>query len=206
MLVLLAGAFAYFSVFGKKSKPDLKTFGSVGDLAAEEIAKLLGKSGRLVLVYDVYDPKSGGSQAGKPFEAHWAQAEALRRRIAKLGTYTFASDWKLPRPNLSFYSVWPAGNFQQLLGANPPETTIVMFANPPAFTAEEKHALKSRPGKLVLVGGVLPEVRGLLKERVASLVVASRYPVPPAVKTPESERELMLRVYAALTPDSADQP
>ena len=59
LLVLLAGAFVYSSVVGKKSKPDLKTFSSVGDLAAEETAKLLGKSGKLVLVYDVYDPKSG---------------------------------------------------------------------------------------------------------------------------------------------------
>ena len=205
LLLGFAGAFVYRSAFGGKQKPNLKQFASVGEYAAEETAKVIGKSGRIVMVYDIYDPKAGGPNAGKPFETQWAQVTAFKKRMSHAGSYTFAGDWRLNRPNMVFYSVWPPGSFAQLVGANPPDTTIVLFANPPAFTAGEKSLLQSRPGKLVVIGSVLPEVEGLAKERLAHLIIAARYPVPPATKDPESEGDLVRRVYARLTPDTVDK-
>ncbi len=206
LLLGLAGAFLYHIAFGGRTKPDLKQFGSVGEFAAEEVVKAFGKSGRVVLVYDVYDAKSGGAEAGKPFADQGMQAEAFRKRLAKLGTFTFAPDWKQPRPNLVFRSVWQEGEFAKLIKGTPPEAMLVLFANPPTLTGDDKSLLQSRPGKLAVVGGVLPEVQWLAKERLAHLVIASRHPVPPPVKQPESDAEVTRRVYAVVTPDSASQP
>lgn len=204
-LVISVGALLYHFAFGGRQMPELRQFGSVGEFAAEEAAKVIGKSGRVVVAYDIYDPKTGGADAGKAFAEQGVQAAAFRKRLAKLGTYAFASDWKIPRPNLVFRSVWPEGNFARLLSANPSETTIVLFANPPAFTQDEKSRLLSRPGKLIVLGGVLPEVQGLAKEKVAHLVVASRFPVPPPSKKQETEREVTERVYAVVTPETVGQ-
>jgi hypothetical protein len=206
LLLGVAGAFLYFLAFGGRQKPDLKQFGAAGEYAAEETVKVIGKSGRIVLVYDIYDPKTDGSEAGKAFADQGVQAAAFRKRLAKLGNFTFAPDWKLARPNMVFRSVWPDGAFAKLVSANSPESTLVLFANPPALTKDEKSLLQSRPGKLVLIGGALPEVQWFAKERLAHLIVASRYPVPPPTKKLETEREVTRRVYAAVTPETASQP
>ena len=206
LLVVFAGVFLFHFVFGGGQKPDLSQFASVGGFAAEEAAKIIGKSGRVVLVYDINDPKTGGADAGKPFADQGMQSGAFRRRLGKLGAYIFAKDWMLARPNMVFRSVWPDDNFTKLLNANPPETTIVLFATPPPLTPDEKRLLQARSGKLVVIGGALPDVQWLAKERLAHLVIATRYPVPPPTKKPETEREVTARVYAAVTPETASQP
>ena len=206
LLIIFAGSFLFHFIFGGGQKPDLIQFESVGGYAAEEAAKVIGKAGRVVLVYDIYDPKAGGSTAGKAFADQGVQSVAFRKRLAKLGSYTFAPDWMLTRPNMVFASVWPEGNFSKLLSANPPETAIVLFSSPPVLTKEERTLLQSRPGKLLVIGGVLPDVQWLAKERLAHLIVASRYPVPPPTKKQETQREVTQRVYAVVTLESVGQP
>ena len=206
LLLSLAVGGLYFFVFRSGSKPDLKQFGTLGEYAAEEVAKIIGRSGRVVLVYDIYDPKAGGSDAGAAFADQGMQAAGFRKRMAGLGSYSFAQDFKLARPNMVFRSVWPAGTISKLVNANPPETTIVLFATPPQRSKEEKNMLQSRSGKLVVVGGALPDVQWLAKERLAHLIIASRYPVPPPPKNPESDRQMTQRVYAVVTPETVTQP
>lgn len=206
LLLGVAGVFLFFLVLRGSSKPDLKQFGSLGEYAAEETAKLIGKSGRVVLVYDIYDPKTGGSDAGKPFADQGMQVAGFRKRLARLGSFTFAPDLKLVRPNMVFRSVWPDGTLPKLMSANSPETTFVLFASPPTLSKDEKDLLRSRSGKLVIVGGALPDVQWLAKERLAHLIVASRYPVPPPTKKSETDREVTRRVYAVVTPETVSQP
>ena len=200
-LFLAAGAFLYFMIVGTKTKLDPTQFNAVGDFAAEEAAKLIGNSGTIVMIYDIVDPKSGSADAGKPFADQGARVDAFRKRMAKLGSYTFAPDVKLLRPPMVYKSVWPEASWSKLASANA-SATIVLFSGPPNWTNEEQAALTTRSGKLVVVGGTVPEMEPLAKAKLVHLAIAARMPVPPPSAKSETPRQATERVYAVLTPDS----
>lgn len=202
-LLALVGAvwFVVRAYRGDQPKPNLKPFASLGEYAAEESAKLLGKTAKIVLVYDIADPKSGVPGAGEPLGMHGSQAAAFKSRMSNLGRYSFAPDWKLSRPMMAIASVWPNGEFDRLLKAQTPETVLVLLSDPPPLSAANKNALKERPGRLICVGGMLPNVQGLARDGTAHLVIAMRVPIPQDRKAAESPGEWVQRVYAKVTPD-----
>lgn len=205
-LVLLLILAAWSVLRGLRSdlpKPNTKPFASLGDLAAEETTALIGTAGSIAIVSEIPDPKSTREDPMvRSIQLVAAEVAAFKETLQQRGRFTMRGELKLVRPSQAIKTAWPTGAFLKLLQQHPPTTTIVAFCNLPGqFSPAERALLKSRPGKVIVVGGVIPDVKPLVDQGVAQLALAAKVPVPPpAGNEPETPREWVNRVYAVLKP------
>lgn len=204
-LLLLLGA-GWFLMRAFKSdipKPNLKPFASLGSLAADETAALIGKSGSIAIVSEIPDPKSPGEDPMvRSIKMVAAEVDGFKATLQLKGKFSYHPELKLVRPSQAMKTVWPPGEFLKLLQRHPDTTTIVAFCYPPGqLTSAERSLLLSRTGKFIIVGGVVPEVKPLIDQRVAHLAVSSVVPVPQATEqTLETPQAWVRRVYVVLKP------
>lgn len=203
VLLVVAGWILARNFRSDLPKPNPKPFASLGSLAAEETAALIGGTGHIAIISEIPDPKSHREDPmAQSIRMVAAEVEAFRDTLQRLGKYTFLPELKLVRPSQAIKTVWPAGEFLRLLQRPPDNTTVVAFcALPGQLTATERSLLKSRSGKLVIIGGVVPEVRPLVEQRVAHLAVAAKVPVPAAQDgAPETPEAWVRRVHLVMKP------
>jgi hypothetical protein len=204
LFLIGAGWFLFHSLRGEVRKPDLKPFASLGSYAAQETAKLLGGAAKVMVIYDSIPAGTAG--AGKPMGRQATEVESFKAKLGSAGRFSFAPDWKLPRPAMAISTVWPKGEFERLLSQHSSETALVIFCDPPALNMTDKAMLKARSGRLILVGALMPTAQGLVREGVVHLAVATRVPPPPSEKASESPDEWVARVFARLTSETSHAP
>lgn len=184
------------------SKAQKAAFASLGEFAADEFATRQ-QGGRVQVVYDVPDPAAAADPRSAPrIEMNGVQAAAFKKRLAQLGKYEFVPDVKLARSAIAMNSEWPPGAFQTLL--EKPETALVLFSSLPPLEPAQEKLLPDRPGKIVVVGMSLPEIKAAVRARLVQLAVSSRVPAPPAPPGKETPAQWARRVYVVVTPETAD--
>ncbi|KAF0181538.1 MAG: hypothetical protein FD161_211 [Limisphaerales bacterium] len=204
LFLIGAGWFLFRSLRGEVREPNLKPFASLGSYAALETAKLLGRAAKILVIYD--SNPVGMAGAGKPLGRQAIEVESFKAKLGSSGRFSFAPDWKLPRPAMAVSTVWPKGEFERLLSQQSAETALVIFCDPPALNMTDKARLKARSGRLILVGALMPTAQGLVREGVVHLAVATRVPPRPSEKASESPDEWVARVFARLTPETSRAP
>lgn len=201
--LVAAGWFLLQSFKSDIPKPYVKPFASLGSLAADETRTLIGNQGSIAIVSEIPDPKSPAEDAMVgSIKMVAVEVDGFKEAMRRKGKFTYLPELKLVRPSDAIKTVWPTGEFLRLLQRLPDNATLVAFcALPGQLNSTERRLLQSRTGKLVIVGGVVPDVRPLVDQRVAHLAVAARVPVPPAEGTaPEAPHEWVKRVYEVLKP------
>lgn len=174
---------------------------SRGAFAADEFMQVAGKSGSVVLVTETPGAMMlSTSDMGRFLGMIAAEVEAFKDRLEDGGKFTFLPELKLPRGDGATRTSWPSGAFTQLLQRTPPQAHIVAFCQFPAqLTDGEKTLLRSRPGKVMIAAGLESEMRPLVQEKLISLAVATRTPIPaPPTTNPESPTQWVRRVHVVL--------
>jgi len=204
--LLLLGAAVWFLHATFKSDiptPNVKPFASLGGLAADETVALMGTHGSIAIVSEIPDPKSPASDAMvRSIGVVAVEVQAFKETLRRRGRYTILSELKLVRPADAINTAWPSDSFRKLLQSVPNHATLVAFCSLPSqLTPAERALLQSRTGRLIIVGGVVPEVKPLVDGRVAHLAISARVPTPQQesneVETPQA---WVRRVYAVLKP------
>lgn len=203
LFLIAAGWFLLRTFQSDVPKPYVKPFASLGSLAADETAALIGNHGSIAIVSEIPDPKSPRDDAMvRSIMMVAVEVEGFKEAMQHKGKFTYLPELRLVRPSQAMKTVWPSGEFQKLLQRLPDHATLVAFCYPPGqLSPAERRLLQSRRGKLIIVGGVVPEVKPLVETRTAHLAVAARVPVPPAKGTAaETPQEWVRRVYEVLKP------
>jgi hypothetical protein len=198
-LAVLACAVAAFLLRRQFSSPavNLRPSAAVGEVLADEVGRLLGGTGKIVLLsrqLSTDGPDATGERVGS-FTA------ALQRRAnVKLA----ATEWA-PRPPAGVMDLG-AVTPEQLLGAmdkNPEANALVVFAGLPAYSQPLGGKLAARSLKLVAVCGYGPVARRWLESKALALAVVPRFDDPPAgAPTPKTAKEWFDREFQLLTPES----
>ena len=183
-------------------KAQKKAFASLGEFAAEEFFKLV-PGGRVQTIYDVPDQAAGrDNRSANRIKLKSVQASAFKKHLSTLGKYSFAPDVRLSRGALAMNSEWPTGMFQKLLDT--PDTTLVLFSSLPTLDSSQQQLIHYRTRKIVVVGMTLPEVKAAVQSRIVQLAISNRIPAPPGPPGEETPEAWARRVYAVLTPESAE--
>lgn len=183
-----------------KVKINTKAFESLGTLAADESAKLLGSGGKILLVSSVPGPTmSETDPLAQSLATLVPQLAAFKSRLQKLGKFEFLPELKLPQPVGAQSTVWSAGKFSELVAQTPPDAALVLFCFLPASISDaERQTLRQRPGKVILAGVMEYEARPFVQEKLVHLAIAARTPVPPKTSASESPNEWVRRVYVVI--------
>ncbi len=172
-----------------------------GAFAADETLQLVGNSGTVAIVLEIPDPKMPGTpDMTRFFNLVADEVDAFKKRLKDKGRFTIAIELKLPRPEGANRTVWPTGEFTKFLQRTPPSATIVAFCYLPETLSEaDKAALRSRPGKLVIVAGSAPETKPYIDQKLAHMAVTSKMPIPlPTGTEPETPIQWVMRVHTVL--------
>lgn len=195
----VAGWLFYNHFAPENFKVNQRPFSSLGEFAADELAKTL-PSGRVQMVYDVPDKPTGHDpRLSKALEMQAVQALAFKRQLARRGKFSFEPDVKLPRSPMAMRSAWPRGTFHSLVRV--PATVLVLFSSLPPLSDAERALTHQRAGKLVVVGMALPDVQPAVQARLVHLGIAYRVPVPQGAPGAESPTDWVKRVYAVVPTD-----
>lgn len=204
LLLVAAGWFLVRSLQPDRPKVNTRPFKSLGGWAAEETSKFLNKSGKVLVLREV---PASNMLATDPLrqvlEAQDAQVDEFKHRLEALGKFEIGSDFRLIRPGNSQYSVWPSGAMTKLLQTQPQNTTLVAFCSLPPFDSAEKTLLGQRSGKMVIVGGMVNESRGLVKAGLVHLALVYRLPVPPKTTENETPDQWVQRCFLTITAASS---
>jgi hypothetical protein len=198
-LALLACAVAALLLRRQFSSPtvNLRPSAAVGEVLADEVGRLLGGAGKIVLLSRQLS-KDGPDATGERVASFTVALQ--HRATLKLA----ATEW-VPRPpagTMDLGAVTP----EQLLAAmekNPEANALVVFAGLPAYSKSLSDELAARSVKLVAVCGYGPVARRWLESKVLALAVVPRFDDPPAdAPAPKTAKEWFDREFQLLTPES----
>lgn len=181
------------------TKTSPKAFETLGEFAADAALKILGAGGHLIVVRETPGPDSL-RDATRFFDMLEEESKSFKGRLNSKGKFTFQRDHTLVRPSGAQRAVWPAGELAKLLQKHPAATTIVAFCHlPEAMSETDKAMLRGRSGKVIVVGGMVPEMQPLVRAGLVHLAVSQRMPAPSSpVGGTESPSEWVQRVYQVL--------
>ncbi len=197
------------SAFYPSATVDTKPFESLGSFAADEAMALIGNSGTVAIITESPDPKAGANHPmARTIKLIALESETFKKHLNLMGKFTLVPELKLMRPEGAIKTVWPPGEFAKLLQKHPPHTTIVAFCDLPSpLSGAEKQMIRQRTGKVIVIGGVVPEVDPTVQEGLIHLAIATKAPVPPKTGDgPETPSQWVRRVFAVLKPGTAKQP
>lgn len=184
-----------------KTSVNAKPAETRGAFAADEALQLIGVTGTVSIILEIPDPKSPATPDMERFiNLISTEADAFKKRLKDKGRFTFTSELKLLRPAEAIRTAWPVGELSKFLERTPPTATIVAFCLLPASLNEaERAALRSRPGKLIIVAGSSQDIKPYIDQKLAHLAVTSKMPVPPPTGTaPETPIQWVMRVHEVL--------
>lgn len=172
----------------------------VGEVAAEETARLLGRPGRVVVV-------SMDTQMS-PTRPAEAELESFVAAAKKHGPLTIvATPTVVPESSLVRRESGLTGRqFLDLLRQYPDVDAIVSLAGAPGLTDEQWQALPKKMPKVVVVMALTfrAELKPLFEENVVQVAITPRFNGPPAgARAPESPREWFDYSFQVVTPATA---
>jgi hypothetical protein len=175
---------------------NLKPSAAAGVVLAEEVGRLLGGPGKVVIIGREVS-KDGTDAAGQ-------RVVSLTQALQAQKTLKLASTEWIPRPA----GIMDLGgvSLDQLLAAidkNADANAFVIFAGLPPYSQPLLDKLAARSLKMVAVCGYGPEVRRWLEAKALAMAVVPRFEdVPANAPAPKTIREWFQREFEIVTPDT----
>jgi len=204
LLVIAGSAFwIYYHEF-KAPKHDVRLHQRVGQVMAEQTAKLVGPKGRLVLITIPLGPEPELK----------TQLDAFRHALNKLGTYEIKTH-ELDTKDQAKYGLG-AGlsgrRFVRTVKNNPKADAIVSFVGAPKLSDEEVAQLAKIP-KFIAETKSPDHLPTLFDKQLIQVAVASRFVFPaPGPQKPRTPQQWFERRYQIVLADgvraipAGDQP
>jgi hypothetical protein len=195
-LAILVAAVLLWQQFSNP-RVNLRPSAAVGEVLAEEVGRLLGGAGEVVIVSRQV-PHDG--------------PDATRERVASLmaalqhhATLKLAAAEVVPRAAGGMMDVGAVTD-EQLLAAvekNPKANAVVIFAGLPPCSQPLVDTLSARSLKLVAVCGYGPTVRRWLESKLLAIAVVPRIgDLPAETPAPRTTREWFQREFEIITPET----
>lgn len=170
---------------------------AVGEVLADELARVLGGDGKVVLI-----GRAGSRQQPEAKGAQLASLEAVLRRRGS--PQLAATEW-LPKPPPA--SMDSGGiSAEQLLGffiRNKDANAFVIFAGLPGLSPDLAADISARSIKLLAVCGYSPNVRNWLTSRALVAAVVPRWDdLSVGAAAPQKPADWFQREFQLLTPEN----
>jgi hypothetical protein len=175
---------------------NLKPSAAAGEVLAEEVGRLLGGRGKVVIIGREVS-KDGTDAAGQRVLS-LTQALQAQKALQLAGT-----EW-IPRPagpmDLGGVSL------DQLLAVIQKQAdanAFVIFAGLPPYSQPLLDQLSARSLKMIVVCGYGPEVRRWLEAKALAMAIVPRFDdVPANAPPPKTTRDWFQREFEIVTPDT----
>ena len=199
VLALVLFAVAGFLVWRQMAGPrvNLKPSAAVGEVLAEECARLLGGNGTLVLIARA--PDRNASDANSERIAAFQAAMNLRK-----SPQLAAVEW-LPRPPRGQMDTGGVNEEQlvALVDQHPKATAFLIFAGLPPFSPETMQKFAGRSLKLVVVCGYSANLKRLLESKTVALAVVPRFSdLPAGTPAAKTSKDWFDQEFEILTPET----
>lgn len=176
-------------------KVNLTPFESLGFAAAEETAKWLNQSGKIVVVVELIEVMKSPNLD--------AQVKGFKAGLAKHPGVTLKEIKEIKRPPSDDPRFWPAAQVGQIVTAGTGADATVWFGSlPQEFTKADLAALKENKSKLAVVSAQSSLLKPMLQQGVIHLAIVNRFPPKPAPSGKETPRQWFDRVYLVAKPDA----
>jgi len=195
-------AIAIFLLWRQFSTPrvNLRPSSAVGEVLADELGRMLGTTGRVVLI-GRGSSRDGGDASSQQIAS---LQTALKRRALTQSTVT---EW-LPRPpagTMDLGGVSPE-QFLELIDKNKDANSFVVFAGLPPLSQDLAAKIAARSLKLLAVCGYNANVRHWLEGRALLVAVVPRPDdLPAGTSPPQSPIDWFRREFQMLTPENVGQ-
>ena len=194
-LCALAGFLVWRQMTG--SRVNFKPSAAVGEILAEECARLAGENGELVLIARAPD----GNESDSNSERIASFQTAMKHRKAP---QRVAVEW-LPRPPRGQMDMGGVNEEQlaALVDQHPKASVFLILVGLPEFKAETLQKFAGRGLKLVTVCGYSANLKRLLESKAVALAVVPRFSeVPAATPAAKTAKDWFDREFEILTPET----
>ncbi len=213
LVVLVILSLAATLYFKRGSGGNLESFEVLGEVTAQETAKLIGGSGQLVIVVSdlggdqnqVQEAQVNGFLKG--LKAKKGITVAATERIDLLPPQSGNKPGKLRffEPNSLKSQNSEPGQLGQIANNYAQAKAVVAFTVLPPLNGADITALKRRGAKLVVVSEYRETYKTLFSEQVLHLAIVPRWePLPETGKKPQTSRDWFDRSYTVITPEKAE--
>ena len=193
LAITLSGLWIYYREF-KAPKHNVRLHRRIGEIMAEETAKLVGPKGNLVLV----TIPTGSEPELK------TQLEAFRQKLKKLGDYEI-KEHELDTKDQAKYALGSGlsgRRFVRTVKNNPKADGIVSFVGAPRLSDEEVAEL-TKPPKFIAESRTPDHLPKLFDKQIIQVAVVSRFVFPaPGPREPKTAQEWFDKRYQLIAADS----
>jgi hypothetical protein len=192
--ILGASISLFFTLRNRPSSASMGPFVALGEVTAQETAKLLGNKGHIIVV------RRDTSQYPAPeFEE---QLKAFQRTIRQQPDLTLAATETAFDAHITDGRLHP-DFYLNLLQKYPDAAAIVSFVGPPALSAQQIKDLPQKIPKFIAVSLQDAPLSRLFLSSVIQVAIVKRPPGPRSGKKPASTRETFDQFYQVVTADKA---
>ena len=194
LMIALAG-FLFWQQFAKPPI-SFRPSAAVGEVLAEEVARLVGVAGTVVVI--------GRSPAKEGVDAKGEQLRAFEAALRRQGSPKLKTTERLPPPQPGTMDLGEVSPEQlaQFIEKNPDANAFIIFAGLPPLTPDLAGQISARSLRLLAVCGYGGNVRGWLEAKALSLAVVPRFDDPPAgTPPPKTAMDWFQREFQLLTPE-----
>ncbi len=179
VIIVASASFLIVRYVGLPPKIDARPHIGIGQVLAEQAAKLAGTGGRIVLVApDTSVFRYPGSEV---------QLEAFHSSLRKAGLTIAATNWVKLDPDRPLRV--PPGDFMELLRKQSDSDVVVSLMGPPTLNPDQKAKLGQKHARIVaLCAGDMPKqinLQNLFEENLLHAAVVSR--ASPSLNGPLSD-------------------
>lgn len=182
---------------------ELKPYRALGEVAAQETAKLLGNKGRVVVIaadlaqYKILSPMME------------AKVKSFRQALRKRGNLEVAAveSVQIQPPSLARNGEFMLPDqFSQVLAKHPRVEAIVSLVGLTPLADQDLIGLRKNATKLIVAAGYDSSYKRLLQSRSLQLAILPRTENPPEhLERPRTLREWFDRDYEIVTPETAER-
>ena len=197
-IVGIVGASAVFLVTRSGGPPAnaVGPMSAVGQIAAEETAKLLGSGGRVVVVHNptlyVASPLLRG------------QFDAFEATIKRQRGITVTATEAVQGKDLSSAGGLTASKYTDLVEKYPDAEVIVSFVGPPILNGSQIKSLPQKHPSFVAVSLSGAPLKRLFEENVIQVAIINRLePAPPSSSQPKTVRDWFDQLFLVVTASDA---
>ena len=201
-LVVLVAIAAVLLLWRRSSDStvNLRPSAAVGEVLAEEVGRLLGGNGKVVLF--TRQPPADGPDANRE------RIESFEAAIRRKGNLKLAAPEWLPMPPRGAMDLGVVGPDQILtaLDKNPDANAFLVIAGLPPCSSALVEKLAARSIKLVAVCGYTADVRRWLESKALAVAIVPRFgDLPPGTPAPKTAKDWFDREYQLFTPETTGQ-